>query len=559
MSDDSLARSQPDAPLSVDPDYDAIHATIVATETGRWFLDEYARRYRGADTELVLAAVERIGQTIRGGITTDPGDTVQRELSIMAEAIRQTRSEVVGRHGDPAASGEAAIADFRHAAEEVHALVWAAQQQQREGGAELDTQLSFQTNRLTVAGDRLERSVAALRLLLGLLDELDERMRLIVGTDEPAAPMASEPARPASAAVTLPPGAVFEEEPIPQPPSAGDEPLRNLAAASPEIAQDRVPAPAGPVSEAIVTDWAFAPDEAEPAPQPPPPPDVAAAPEPPPAAAPISALERLEAREYGRQTLAAALAPPPPDPDDVVVPADSVEVPAAGAEHAEPRDFDDLVMGTVSPAGEPEPKLPAPEWFAEPAATQVAEPLFDADLFDTDGNADPALGAASDLSEGLELLATDEPPHDHASAPGDTEPAYTEPAFAEPAYTEPASTEPEYAAPAHTKPNYAEAARAEPAMFMSELTEGSAPEHRPAGGHEYPLSDEPSRQPAPISATPARPAPLRTPAAAGLQPPAGDPGVDTPTVLQRLESMRSAIASLMEEVSEKRRTPPRQS
>jgi hypothetical protein len=44
MSDDSLARNHSAAPPGADADFDVIHATIVATERGRWFLDEYARR-----------------------------------------------------------------------------------------------------------------------------------------------------------------------------------------------------------------------------------------------------------------------------------------------------------------------------------------------------------------------------------------------------------------------------------------------------------------------------------------------------------------------------------
>ena len=88
MFDDSPARSQSAAPSGVDADYDAIHATIVATERGRWFLDEYARRYGGADTERVLAAIAQIEQAIAGGSATEPADAVRREFTAIVAAIR---------------------------------------------------------------------------------------------------------------------------------------------------------------------------------------------------------------------------------------------------------------------------------------------------------------------------------------------------------------------------------------------------------------------------------------------------------------------------------------
>jgi len=41
-------------------DYDAIEAAVMDTARGRWFLAEYARRNRTADTTLLLSAIERL-------------------------------------------------------------------------------------------------------------------------------------------------------------------------------------------------------------------------------------------------------------------------------------------------------------------------------------------------------------------------------------------------------------------------------------------------------------------------------------------------------------------
>jgi hypothetical protein len=215
MSDDSLAPSPSDASATAEVNYNAIHATIVATERGRWFLNEHVRRYRGADTALVLASLDRIEEAIRG--TAGPVPAAQDEILALLETIWQARGEVIGRHGDPAASGEAAVSDFRYATEQIQGLVLAA----RAGDADPDPggQLAFQLSRLSGAGDRLERSVAALRVMLGLFDEIERRLHRLADAgpvDEATAP----PPEPSTEAVI----------PVPEPPALGQSVLERLEA-----------------------------------------------------------------------------------------------------------------------------------------------------------------------------------------------------------------------------------------------------------------------------------------------------------------------------------------
>ena len=47
-----------------DADFDAIREAFLETARGRWFLDEYTRRNRNADTTMVLEAVERIERSL---------------------------------------------------------------------------------------------------------------------------------------------------------------------------------------------------------------------------------------------------------------------------------------------------------------------------------------------------------------------------------------------------------------------------------------------------------------------------------------------------------------
>ena len=66
MADEAFALSPINARASLpsDEDYEAISQAFMETSRGRWFLGEYAKRNRNADTRLVLDAVARIEQTI---------------------------------------------------------------------------------------------------------------------------------------------------------------------------------------------------------------------------------------------------------------------------------------------------------------------------------------------------------------------------------------------------------------------------------------------------------------------------------------------------------------
>ncbi len=50
-------------PIS-DADYEQIEAAVMETERGRWFLREFARRNRNADTEMLLAAIDRLARAV---------------------------------------------------------------------------------------------------------------------------------------------------------------------------------------------------------------------------------------------------------------------------------------------------------------------------------------------------------------------------------------------------------------------------------------------------------------------------------------------------------------
>jgi hypothetical protein len=74
-----------------DLDFDTIEAAVMETARGRWFLKEYARRNRNADTQAVLEALERLKDRPLDVSTVVP---LKAYLEEMAATIRRTMEEV---------------------------------------------------------------------------------------------------------------------------------------------------------------------------------------------------------------------------------------------------------------------------------------------------------------------------------------------------------------------------------------------------------------------------------------------------------------------------------
>jgi len=96
MQQEHLALSTIPTQPAAENDYDAICTAIMGSARGRWFLDEYARRNRSADTALVLAAIQRIETTIRDTNEREAHQGIRLDLLEMARTIAATRAEVAG-------------------------------------------------------------------------------------------------------------------------------------------------------------------------------------------------------------------------------------------------------------------------------------------------------------------------------------------------------------------------------------------------------------------------------------------------------------------------------
>ncbi|MES1148294.1 MAG: hypothetical protein ABUL53_03855, partial [Bradyrhizobium guangdongense] len=76
-------------------DYDAIREAFMETARGRWFLGEYAKRNRNADTRMVLDAVAKIEETLAAQRQPVVEDRVPEVLAAIRRAVREAETLAV--------------------------------------------------------------------------------------------------------------------------------------------------------------------------------------------------------------------------------------------------------------------------------------------------------------------------------------------------------------------------------------------------------------------------------------------------------------------------------
>jgi chemotaxis regulatin CheY-phosphate phosphatase CheZ len=195
----------------VEADYEAIEQAVMETARGRWFLAEYARRNRHADTTAVLDAIGRLEGAMGSAKPSGDLDRVRLDIREMAHAIARTKAEIaaIKPEGATTQAGhfedasveldaivqatETATGDILSAAETIQEIAWTL----REMGAEnevcdlIDTKTtdiytacSFQD----ITGQRTRKVINVLRFL----EERIDTMMAIWG--EPLVAPASAPA-----------------------------------------------------------------------------------------------------------------------------------------------------------------------------------------------------------------------------------------------------------------------------------------------------------------------------------------------------------------------------
>ena len=140
MADEAFALSpiSARAALPSEEDYAAISEAFMETSRGRWFLTEYAKRNRNADTSMVLDAVARIEQSLaaqkeeslqRGSKRCRAAATALRPASSLTEALTAIRSAVEAAQASAAEALDALaleqkLAPVRKGARVIREIAW---------------------------------------------------------------------------------------------------------------------------------------------------------------------------------------------------------------------------------------------------------------------------------------------------------------------------------------------------------------------------------------------------------------------------------------------------
>ncbi|MDH2355476.1 hypothetical protein QCM80_33130 [Bradyrhizobium sp. SSUT112] len=190
-------------------DYDAIREAFMETARGRWFLGEYAKRNRNADTRMVLDAVAKIEETLAAQRQPVVEDRLPEALVAIRHAIREAETIAIAAF-DPAAI-EASLAPIPRGLRIIREISW----RWREIGADgricdlIDSQLA------SIEAACAQVSTIDPRAdLKAAFDLLKER---IDQTDGDATPQA---ARPSPAPVQNAPSSVAEASPAEVAPAA---------------------------------------------------------------------------------------------------------------------------------------------------------------------------------------------------------------------------------------------------------------------------------------------------------------------------------------------------
>ncbi|MCK1664602.1 hypothetical protein [Bradyrhizobium sp. 153] len=212
-------------------DYDAIREAFMETARGRWFLGEYAKRNRNADTRMVLDAVAKIEETLAAQRQPVIEDRLPEALVEIRRAIREAETIAIAAF-DPAAI-EASLAPIPRGVRIIKEISW----RWREIGADgricdlIDSQLASieaACGQISTIDPRVELK-AAFDLLRDRLEQLDG------GATPQAAPYEPAPRQEApSSAADLPPAEVAPGAMASEAPVASTEAPQDIAA-TPEV------------------------------------------------------------------------------------------------------------------------------------------------------------------------------------------------------------------------------------------------------------------------------------------------------------------------------------
>jgi hypothetical protein len=206
MADEAFALS-PISARAAQPseaDYDAIQEAFMETSRGRWFLGEYAKRNRNADTRMVLDAVARIEVTLAASRKPEPDPSLDKAL--LEETLASFRAALMeARKAATAAIGDLALeqnlAPVRKGARVIREIAWRL----REIGADgrICDLIDSQVSAIEVAAGKLNSADLA-AALHEAFDRVEQKIAGFDAEDAPAASASPPEAAPASDAASEP-------------------------------------------------------------------------------------------------------------------------------------------------------------------------------------------------------------------------------------------------------------------------------------------------------------------------------------------------------------------
>lgn len=169
-------------PLS-ENDYEAIEAAVMETARGRWFMAEFAKRNRQADTQQLLGAIGRIERVVGLGL---PQPVAEQDIGEAAALIADLRIDLerISGKAEDRASGlaariETAAGTILHATEAVQEAAWGL----RESGANepLCDLLDQRSSEISTATSLIDGTVQQIDKIADTIAMLDSSLRAIVG------------------------------------------------------------------------------------------------------------------------------------------------------------------------------------------------------------------------------------------------------------------------------------------------------------------------------------------------------------------------------------------
>jgi hypothetical protein len=190
MADDAFALS-PISARATQPseqDYDAIREAFMETARGRWFLGEYAKRNRNADTRMVLDAVARVEENLAAQKQAAPDNGLAEALVAIRRAVDAARAAASGAIDSLAL--EETLAPVRKGARVIREIAW----RWREIGADgrICDLLDSQVNAIEGACGQIEATDP--KAVLSAAFDLIEAQIAELGDSDTASPQAVETA-----------------------------------------------------------------------------------------------------------------------------------------------------------------------------------------------------------------------------------------------------------------------------------------------------------------------------------------------------------------------------